>query len=121
MPHYHDLMSDLEQPTAELRGMIPDTWKGFAQMHRSALTDGALPARLKEVMALAIAVVEECDGCIASHAKAAARRKATPEEVAEGIGVALLMSGGPATIYGPRAWAAYQEFSEAKGDRAAGR
>ena len=111
MGHYHDLMQDLSGPTKALRDAIGDTWSAFTQLHRNALADGALPARIKEVMALAIAVVEECDGCIAYHAKAAARRGATPEEVAEALGVALLMSGGPGTVYGPRAWAAYQEFS----------
>ncbi|MBV9935824.1 MAG: carboxymuconolactone decarboxylase family protein, partial [Actinobacteria bacterium] len=45
------------------------------------------------------------------HAKAAARRGATPEEVAEALGVALLMDGGSATVYAPRAWDAYREFA----------
>jgi alkylhydroperoxidase/carboxymuconolactone decarboxylase family protein YurZ len=55
--------------------------------------------------------VKQCDGCIAYHAKAAARRGATPEEVAEVLGVALLMDGGTASVYGPRAWDAYREFA----------
>ena len=37
--------------------------------------------------------------------------KATPEEVAEALSVALLMDGGTATVYGPRAWAAFEEFA----------
>jgi alkylhydroperoxidase/carboxymuconolactone decarboxylase family protein YurZ len=40
----------------------------------------------------------------------AAKAGATPEEVAEGLAVALSMGGGPVTTYGPRAWEAYQEF-----------
>jgi len=60
---------------------------------------------------LTIAVVKQCDGCIAYHAKAAARRGATSEEVAEALNVALLMDGGTASVYGPRAWQAYQEFA----------
>ena len=42
----------------------------------------------------------------------AARAGATPEEVAETIGVNIQMGGGPATIYGPRAWQAYKEFAD---------
>jgi AhpD family alkylhydroperoxidase len=72
-----------------------------------------LPAKVKELMALAIAVVKHCDGCIAYHVKGAARRGATAEEVAEALGVALLMDGGTASVYGPRAWAAYREFAPA--------
>ncbi len=111
MGHYHDQIKDLSEPTKSLREAIPDAWRGFAQMHRGAMADGAIAGRVKEVMALAIAVAEQCDGCIAYHAKAAARKGATAEEVAEGLAVALLMMGGPGTVYGPRAWAAYQEFA----------
>jgi AhpD family alkylhydroperoxidase len=45
---------------------------GFAKLHTSAVADGALPARTKELMALVIAVVKQCDGCMAYYAKAAA-------------------------------------------------
>jgi AhpD family alkylhydroperoxidase len=86
-------------------------WAGFGQLHKAAVADGVLPARVKELMALTIAVVKRCDGCIAYHAKAAARRGATPEEVAEALGVALLMDGGTASVYAPRAWDAYREFA----------
>lgn len=68
---------------------------------------------MKELIALAIAVAEECDGCIASHARGAARAGATRQEVAEAIGVTILMTGGPATVYGPRAFAAFEDFLDA--------
>ena len=95
----------------ELRNAIPGPWSAFVGLHEAALADGALTGTVKELMALAISVVERCDGCIAAHAPAA-RRRATPAQVAEAISVALLMGGGPATVYGPRAWAAYQEFAD---------
>src|SRR5512135_3746838 len=106
-----ETITDLQGPTRELSRAIPETWAGFTAMHQAAVADGALPARIKELIALAIAVTRECDGCIAYHAKAAARRGATAEEVAEALGVALLMNGGPASVYAPRAWDAYQEFA----------
>ncbi len=113
MPHNHDVLSGLAAATRSLRDAIPDTWSGFAKLHTGALADGEIPAKIKEAMALAISVVRQCDGCIAYHAKGAARRGATPGEVAEALGVALLMTGGPGTVYAPRAWEAYQEFAEA--------
>jgi AhpD family alkylhydroperoxidase len=106
-----ETIAELAGPTRELREAIPDVWAGFADLHRAAVADGAMPARVKELMALAIAVVKQCDGCIAYHAKAAARRGATADEVAEALGVALLMDGGTASVYGPRAWQAYQQFA----------
>ena len=103
----------LRGPARELRRAIPNVYKGFAALHDSALTDGALDIKTKELIAFAIAVSEQCDGCIAAHAHAAVRHGATPQEAAETIGVAILMKGGPATIYGPRAFAAFREFYEA--------
>jgi AhpD family alkylhydroperoxidase len=111
MGHYTDVIDDLKEPTRSLSAMGAPTWTAFGELHRSAVADGALPARVKELVALAIAVVKQCDGCIAYHAKAAARRGATPDEVAEALGVALLMDGGTASVYGPRAWDAYREFA----------
>ena len=111
MGHYTDVIDDLKESTRSLSAMSPDVWAGFGQLHKAAVADGALPAKVKELVALSIAVVKHCDGCIAYHAKAAARRGATPEEVAEVLGVALLMDGGTASVYGPRAWDAYREFA----------
>jgi AhpD family alkylhydroperoxidase len=110
MDRYHELLSDLREPTKTLRRAVPEAWAGFSTMHQAAMADGVVPARLKEIVALAISVVKRCDGCIAYHAKAAAKQGATPDEVAELLGVALLMDGGTASVYAPQAWAAYQEF-----------
>ena len=111
MAHHQDVIDDLRSPTRALRRAAPEAWAGFAQLHDAALRDGALSSRTKELMALVAAVVKHCDGCIAYHAKAAARQGATPAEVAEALGVALLMDGGAASTYGPRAWEAYEQFA----------
>ena len=113
MGHYAELLNELHEPTRSLRHAIPETWAGFVSTHQAAMADGAVPSRLKEAAALAISVVTRCEPCIAHHAKAAARAGAAPEEVAELLGVALLMEGGPASAYAPMAWAAYQEFAAA--------
>ena len=112
MSYGKEVQSELRPHTRELRRMIPEVYKGFGALHDAALTDGALDTRTKELIALAIAVSTECDGCIAAHAHAAVRHGATPQEAAEAIGVSILMSGGPATIYGPRAYAAFTEFHD---------
>jgi AhpD family alkylhydroperoxidase len=119
MGHYGDVIADLSEPTRSLKEATPDVWSGFAQLHNAAVADGVLPATTKELIALAIAVVKRCDGCIAYHAKAAARRGATADEVAEALGVALLMDGGTASVYAPRAWDAYREFARPRAARVA--
>lgn len=113
MSRQEELLHELRGPTKSLRHAMPETWTAFVGLHESAMRDGHLPARLKEAVALAISVVKRCDGCIAYHARAAARAGATPEDVAEVLGVALLMDGGTASVYAPRAWEAFLDFSGA--------
>lgn len=103
-------VSDELRPLArDLRQAIPDVFRGFAELNRATMAPGALDVKTKELIALAIAVVERCDGCIAAHAASAARAGVSRQEAAEAIGVAILMTGGPGTVYGPRAYAAVCE------------
>jgi AhpD family alkylhydroperoxidase len=110
---------ELAGPTRALRKAIPDVYRGYRELHDAALAAGALDAKTKELIALAIAVSKECDGCIAAHAHAAVRMGATPPEAAEAIGVTFLMNGGPATIYGARAFDAFREFYDQRTEVAA--
>lgn len=115
MSHSHGkaVLDDLAPLGRDLRKAIPDVYKGFGELHHAAFAPGALDTRTKELIAFAIGVVEQCDGCIASHARGAVKAGATKQEAAEAIGVTYLMNGGPATIYGPRAYAAFCEFHDA--------
>ena len=112
--HHHKVLEDLLPQHRQLRQQIPEVYKGFAALSGAAFSEGTLSRKFKELIAMVIGVVEGCDGCIASHAQAAARAGATPEEAAEAIGVTFLMHGGPATIYGARAYNAFCEFANAK-------
>ena len=114
MTHGKAVQDELRTPTRELRRMIPEVFAGFSQLHDAAFVEGALSTKTKELIALALAVSQECDGCIAAHAHAAVNHGATLEEAAEAIGVTILMNGGPATVYGPRAYSAVQEFHAAR-------
>lgn len=107
---HKDVLDELRQPTKELRDHIPAVFEGYGAVHAAAMADGSLDAKTKELIALAIAVTKQCDGCIASHARGAARRGASADEVAEALGVAVLMNGGPGTVHAPRAFEAFREF-----------
>lgn len=115
MTHDHGaaVLSALQPLSRDLRKAIPDVYAGFRELHHAAFAAGDLDTKTKELIALAIGVTEQCDGCIASHAQAAVRAGASKQEAAEAIGVTFLMKGGPATIYGPRAYAAFCEFHDA--------
>ena len=88
---------------------------GYGVLHDAAFVEGALDVKTKELIALSIAITRECDGCIAAHGRNLARLGATTPEVAEMIGVAITMNGGPGLVWGPRALQAFQEYSGSQG------
>ena len=113
MGKYKDIVKETHSGTSGVRSHIPGVYEAFGDMYRAVYADGELSAKVKELMAVAIAVQDGCDGCIASHVRSAVRKGASAGEMAETIGVAIQMGGGPASIYAAHAWHAYQEFSEA--------
>ncbi len=103
------LREELRGPSIELRRLIPEVMKAHADVARAAVAPGELSTSVKELIALTIAVTRECDGCLAAHAKGAQRSGSTRQEVAEAIGVAISMNGGPGTVWGARALRLYDE------------
>lgn len=108
---FGEVIDRLRAPTREYRRASGGAWDGFVSLHQAAVADGDVPGHIKELVAVAIAVATRCDGCVAYHAKAAARKGATRAEVVEILDVALLMAGGPASVWAPRALAAFDEFA----------
>lgn len=111
---YSKNYNDLSKLMGELGGKIPDTMKAFSDLHNASLTDGALATKTKELIALGIAITVRCDGCIAFHVKDALTAGASAEEIMETIGVAVMMGGGPAVVYGCEAMAALNQFGVLK-------
>ncbi len=110
--HHGSVLDELKPQHRDLARAIPGVYEGFGQMSKASLAPGAVDGGIKELIALAIGVVQGCDGCIASHARGAVRAGATREQAAEVLGVAIMMNGGPATIYGARAYTAFNEFAD---------
>ncbi len=86
--------------------------KAYAGLMAAATADGELDGKVKELMALSIAVAIHCEGCVTYHARAAVKKGAARGEVAEAIAVAVEMGGGPAAVYGAEALAAFDQFAE---------
>jgi AhpD family alkylhydroperoxidase len=91
----------------------PQAMKPYAGLMAAAAADGAIDGKTKELMAVSIAVAIRCEGCITYHARAAVKKGASREEVAEAIAVAVEMGGGPAAVYGAEALSAFDQFAEA--------
>ncbi len=95
----------------DLATVAPDTVKAFLGLQKVIFQEGALDVKTKELIAFGISISENCDGCVAWHAKALRDVGATREEVAETIGVAVEMGGGVALYAGSKALDAYDQFA----------
>lgn len=99
MKDYQSIIADISAYTAELKKEVPDVMQGFYALSKGATRDGALSEKFKELLALALGVAAHCDGCIGFHTKALVRLQATRAEVAETLGMAVYMGGGPSLMY----------------------
>jgi len=107
---YSKNYNDLTKLMEELGAKIPATIKGFNDLHKASISEGALSTKTKELIALGIAITVRCDGCIAFHVHDALISGASSEEIVETIGVAVMMGGGPALVYGCQAMEALGQF-----------
>ena len=80
--------------------------------HMRTLRGGALDAKTKELMALAIGVAPRCDDCIAFHVKGALQQGATREEIMETLALSIYMGAGPSVMYASHAIDAYTGFTQ---------
>jgi AhpD family alkylhydroperoxidase len=78
------------------RKLTPETSAAFDAFSRAAFAEGNLSAKMKQIIAVAVAHVTQCPYCIEGHTKAAQRAGATSEELMEAVWVAAEMRAGGA-------------------------
>jgi len=78
------------------RELAPETEQAFQAFSKQVFAEGALSAKMKQIIAVAVAHVTQCPYCIHGHTKSALRRGATPQELMEAIWVAAEMRAGGA-------------------------
>ena len=112
MKNYPEKLAHTQEMMGEYGAQSPAIMQAFQKLHHAGATDGILSAKTKELIALSIAVVVRCDGCIAFHVNDALKAGASREEIVEALDVAVLMGGGPAMIYAIEALDALAQFEE---------
>jgi AhpD family alkylhydroperoxidase len=85
-----------EELAGQRRELAPDIQAAFHAFGKRVFADGALPAKTKQLIAVAAAHITQCPYCIKGHTKAALRHGATPQEIMEAIWVAAEMRAGGA-------------------------
>ncbi|GHU47541.1 alkyl hydroperoxide reductase AhpD [Betaproteobacteria bacterium] len=108
---YRNVTQQIAPRMKILHERMPDVMKGFQEMNKAVMIDGALDAKTKELIALAIGVAARCEGCVGFHAQALARLGATRLEVDEMLSVAIFMGGGPSVMWATEAMTAFNEFA----------
>jgi AhpD family alkylhydroperoxidase len=76
--------------------LAPETHRAFEDFSRAVFSDGALPEKTKQLIAVAVAHVTQCPYCITGHTRLANRKGASPQEIMESIWVAAEMRAGGA-------------------------
>lgn len=80
--------------------LAPAAWEGFVAFDKAVMADGAIPARTKELMAVAVALTTQCPYCIEIHTKKAKAAGCTEAELAETVMVAAAIRAGGAIGHG---------------------
>ena len=83
---------------AQLQALGSKVYEAFLKMEAAAFADGALPRKVKELIAVGISVHDDCESCMEWHVEQAAAAGATMREVLEAVEVGIEMGGGPATV-----------------------
>jgi AhpD family alkylhydroperoxidase len=78
------------------RRLAPETERAFLAFSEQVFAPGALDASVKQIIAVAVAHVTQCQHCIKSHTAAALREGVSPRELMEAIWIAAEMRAGAA-------------------------
>lgn len=97
MTKIEEIRTRRRQAHQQLRDMKSKVYEAFLAMESVTYADGALLKKAKELIAVGISVVIDCESCMEWHITQAARDGASRQEVLEALEVAMEMAGGPAT------------------------
>jgi len=104
-----NLVKNINQNLAPLRKAQPEAMQAFGQLARSAMAEGQVSGKAKELIALAIGITQHCSGCIGFHVKALIKLGCTRQELEEMLAVCVYMGGGPALMYTAEAISAFEK------------
>ena len=107
MIDWNEYQKELMTTIGKLAQISPETVTGYQTLHAAGKKTNLLGAKVRELIALAVAVTTHCDGCITVHTSNAIKAGATKEEIAEALGVAVAMNAGAALVYSARVMDAY--------------
>ena len=106
------LIQNINAQLAPVRKSQSEAMQGFGQLARASMAEGAISAKHKELMALAIGITQHCSGCIGFHVKALLKLQCTRQELEEMLAICVYMGGGPALMYSAEALSAFDQLAQ---------
>jgi len=98
--------------TKTLVNAAPEEARAFLNLKRTAeRKDGAIPAKYRELISVAVALTTQCAYCIEAHIQNAVEAEATREEIAETVFIAAALRAGGAVGNGLMAMRLFEEAS----------
>lgn len=94
-----ELVRNRKKAHQRLQQLGSPVYAAFLELEGKTYADGALSRKQKELIAVGISVVINCESCMQWHIEQSAKAGATGKEVLEAIEVGIEMGGGPATAY----------------------
>jgi AhpD family alkylhydroperoxidase len=108
---YPEITKEISHYLKELKSHLPELLQAWHGMSQAAFTGGnALDKKTRELIAIALGVAARCDGCLGFHADALVKLGASRQEVAEALGIAVYMGGGPSLMTAAEAMKAFLQF-----------
>lgn len=87
------------QAAAPAAGSVPGVQQKFMEFLKSAAAPGALDARIKRAIAIALSVLSKCEPCVKIHIQKAKAEGFTQEEIDEAAWLAIAFGGSPTMMF----------------------
>lgn len=92
-------MQEIGKQFQEMGAQMPSYNGKFMEFSQEMFKGDAISQKNKELIAVAVSIVQQCEWCIVYHASQAIEAGATDKELRESGYVATALGGGPAAMH----------------------
>ena len=113
MLDWTEYQTQLSKRMTEIARANPDIMRGYRGLSDAGIKTDLLGAKTRELIALAVGVTRQCDGCIITHTDAAIKAGATREDMVEALSVTIAVNAGAALVFSSRVMDAFDAVKTA--------
>jgi AhpD family alkylhydroperoxidase len=98
MSRLEQISKKREEAHKKLLSLKSKVYQQFLEMEKATFSAGSLSKKTKELIAVGISVVIDCESCMQWHIEQSAQNGASMQDILEAVEVGIEMGGGPATV-----------------------